>query len=141
MPLTIITFVLFTKWWIADVVDGTEGIMYGFPFIYWSPAFYTSMAVQYFIIELLVDFILYFAVILLIIYFFNKYIIEIKIKKLAANLLLLMAIILLSLEVFMASLPENLFFLRRDFDIIVKDSGFSYPFNTKDKKIFYDYHK
>ena len=36
-PLTIIVFILFSKWWIVNVVDGTDGIMYGFPFIYKSP--------------------------------------------------------------------------------------------------------
>ena len=59
LPLTIITFILFTKWWIVDIVDGSDAVMYGFPLIYKSPAFHTSLAEQYFIMEFLIDFLLF----------------------------------------------------------------------------------
>ena len=71
-PLTIIIFMLFTKWWIVDIVDGTDGIMYGFPFIYKSPAFYTSTAEKYFLIELIADLSIYFGVIVGMTYFINR---------------------------------------------------------------------
>ncbi len=72
-PLTVIVFLLFTKWWIVDVVDGTDGIMYGFPFIYQAPAFYTSVAQEYFLLELITDLLFYFSLILGVSYFTNKY--------------------------------------------------------------------
>ena len=78
MPLTIIIFILFSKWWIVDVVDGTDGIMYGFPFIYKAPAFYTSMAEEYFILELIADLIIYFGVVFGIVYLINEFLFAIK---------------------------------------------------------------
>lgn len=140
-PLTIIIFILFSKWWIVDVVDGTDGIMYGFPFIYKSPAFYTSLAEEYFIVELIVDFLIYFGIITGMIYLVNKFIFEIKYKKIITIILFISATILLSLELLLAFMPENKFSLKRDFDIEIKKTGFEYPFNIRDEKEFDNYHK
>ena len=140
-PLTIIIFILFSKWWIADVVDGTDGIMYGFPFIYKSPAFYTSMAVEYFILELIADFLIYFGIITGMIYVINKFIFEINCKKIITILLFIIAIILFSMELLLAFMPENIFSLNRDFEIETKKTGFEYPFNTQDTQEFDNYHK
>lgn len=140
-PITVIIFILFTKWWIANVVDGTDGIMYGFPFIYKSPAFYTSMAVEYFIAELITDFLIYFGVIVGIIYLINKHLFEIKIRKPITIFLYTIALILFSLELFLASMPENKFSLKRNFDIVIKQTGFEFPFNDNDRNEFDNYHK
>ena len=140
-PLTIIVFILFSKWWIVDVIDGTDGIMYGIPFIYKSPAFYTSMAEEYFITELIVDFLIYFGIILGIIYLINRFIFEIKIRKIASVILFIIALILISLELLLACMPENRFSIKRDFDIEVKQTGFEFPFNENDSKEFDNYHK
>ncbi|MFK7031286.1 hypothetical protein [Flavobacterium oreochromis] len=140
-PTTIIIFTLFSKWWIADVVDGTDGIMYGFPFIYKSPAFYTSMAEEYFITELIADFLIYFGVIVGIIYLINKHLFKIKIRKIITVFLYTIALILLSLEILLAFMPENKFSIKRDFDIVIKQTGFEFPFNQNDSKEFDNYHR
>lgn len=140
-PLTIIVFILFSKWWIVDVIDGTDGIMYGFPFIYKSPAFYTSMAEEYFITELIVDFIIYFGIISGIFYLVNRFIFEIKIRKIVSIILFIMALPLISLELLIACMPENKFSIKRDFDIEIKQTGFEFPFNENDSKEFGNYHK
>lgn len=132
---------LFTKWWIVDVVDGTDGIMYGFPFIYKSPAFYTSMAEEYFITELIADFVIYFGVIIGVIYLINRFIFKIKIRKIVSVILFIIAFILIGLELLLAFMPENKISLKRDFDIIVKKTGFEFPYNTNDSVEFGNYHK
>jgi hypothetical protein len=141
LPLTVIVFLLFTKWWIVDVVDETDGIMYGFPFIYRAPAFYTSVAQEYFLLELITDFLFYFFLILGVSYFTNKYLIEIRIGKLVSIILFLTASLLIFVELFIASLPENKFSLKRDYDIDIKQTGFEYPFNDNDRKEFDNYYK
>lgn len=134
-------FLLFGKWWIVNVIDGTDGIMYGFPLIYKAPAFYTSMAEEYFIAELIVDFLIYFGSIFGIIYLINKNLFEIKIRKPIAVFLCIIALILFSLELFLAAMPENKFSLKRDFDIVIKQTGFEFPLNDNDRKEFDNYHK
>ena len=141
LPLTVIIFILFSKWWIVDVVDGTDGIMFGFPFIYKAPAFYTSCAYEYFSLELIADLSIYFALILVIVYLTNKFLITIKIRRIVSIILFLVMAFLISIELFIASMPENKFSLKRDYDIEIKRTGFEYPFNENDRKEFDNYHK
>ena len=131
---------LISKWWIADVVDGTEGIMYGFPFIYKSPAFYTSMAEEYFLIELFADFLIYFVIIIGIVYIFNRFLFEIKNRKIISVILYIIAALLLILKLFLISISDSKFSLKRDFDIEIKQTGLEYPFNNKAFKEFQHYY-
>ncbi|TDO97694.1 hypothetical protein [Flavobacterium sp. 245] len=141
LPLTIITFILFTKWWIADVVDGTDGVMYGFPLIYKSPAFYTSMAEQYFIMEFLIDFIVYFIVVFAILFLTNKFISKIKLKRRLLIVIYIIATILFSLEIVIATVFETSFSIKRDFDIVVKQTGAKFYFSNKERKEFDKFHQ
>ena len=141
LPLTIIIFILFSKWWIVDVVDGTDGIMYGFPFIYKAPAFYTSMAEEYFILELIADLIIYFGVVFGIVYLINEFLFAITIRKLISVSLFIVSSLLISFELLFAFMPENKFSSIRDYEIEIKKTGFEFPFNNTDRKEFDNYHK
>lgn len=141
LPVTIIMFILFTKWWIVNVVDGTDGIMYGFPFIYKAPAFYTSMAEEFFILELIADLIFYFGVIFGIVYLINNFLFAIVIRKVVSVILFIVASLLISLELFFAFMPENKFSLEREDEIEIKQTGLKFLFNNSDKMEFDKYHK
>lgn len=73
LPVTIIAFAFFTKWWYVYIIDGKDVIMQGFPFIYKSEALHTSMASHYFIIPWLVDFLFYFIFCFTIIYTTSRF--------------------------------------------------------------------
>ncbi|PXY38896.1 hypothetical protein DMB65_20775 [Flavobacterium cheongpyeongense] len=141
LPVTIIIFILFSKWWIVNVVDGTDGIMYGFPFIYKAPAFYTSMAEEFFILELIADLIFYFGVIFGIVYLMNKFLFAISIRKVVSVILFITASLLISLELFFAFMPENKFSLKRDDEIEIKQTGLKFLFNNSDEIEFDKHHK
>ncbi|MCD0472865.1 hypothetical protein LPB87_00490 [Flavobacterium sp. EDS] len=141
LPLTIITFILFTKWWIVDIVDGSDAVMYGFPLIYKSPAFHTSLAEQYFIMEFLIDFLFYFTVLSAILFLINRFISEIKIKR---SLLIFIYIItgaLLAIEILFAVAFEPSFSIKRDFDIEVRQTGVKFYFYEKERDIFKNLHQ
>ena len=140
-PLTIIIFVLFTKWWIADVVDGSDGVMYGFPLIYKSPAFYTSMAEQYFIMEFLIDFIFYFITVFAILSLINKFIAKIKLKRKLLIIIYAVAGIIFGIEALMATVFETSFLIKRDFDIVIKQTGVKFYFSNKDREEFNKLHQ
>lgn len=133
-PLTSIMFILFTKFWVVNVVDGTDGIMYGFPFIYKSPAFYTSMAEEFFMVELITDIAIYFGIITIIIYCINKLLFEIKIQKKISYILFIFAGLSVILQIFLACMPENKLSIHRNYDIVIKQTGIDYPFNMIDRK-------
>lgn len=141
LPLAVITFIFFTKWWIADVVDGSDGVMYGFPLIYKSPAFYTSMAEQYFIMEFLIDFTFYLIVVFAILFLINKFISEIKIKRKTLIIIYVIAGILFGLETLMATVFETSFLIKRDFDIVIKQTGFKFYFSNAENEEFNKLHQ
>jgi hypothetical protein len=125
LPLTILSFAGFTKWWYALVVDAPDYVMYGFPFIYTCPAFHTSMAKQYFILEFLADTTCYFLFWLVIVYCINRYAVKIIIRKKTAIALWVLSGIIICFNVLLASLEDNIFTLKRNFDIEVFETGYA----------------
>lgn len=140
-PLTIILFILLTKWWVVDVVDGSDCVMYGFPLIYKSPAFYTSLAEQYFVMEFLIDFLFYFVSVFAILFLINRFITELKLKRKLLIIIYVIAGILFGLETFMATVFETSFSIQRDFDIVVRQTGAKFYFSDKERKEFDKFHQ
>lgn len=62
LPLTVITFAAFTKWWYVLPFDAKQTFYWGFPFAYVGESWQNSGALQFFILEALIDFMLYFLV-------------------------------------------------------------------------------
>ncbi|PXY41043.1 hypothetical protein DMB65_08775 [Flavobacterium cheongpyeongense] len=141
LSLTIIIFILFTKWWIADVVDGTDGIMYGFPLIYKSPAFYTSMANQYFLMALVIDFFVYFMAVFAFLFLINKFFFEIRLNKKQLLTIYAIATVLFGIEILFATVFESRFLIKRDFDIEVKQTGFKFYLSEEERKIYNKSHQ
>lgn len=140
-PLTIIIFVLFTKWWISDIVDASDGVLYGFPLIYKAPVFHTSMAERYFILEFLFDFLFYFTVILTILFLLNKYVSQIKLKRKLLIIIYVTASVLFGIEILMATVFETSFSIKRDFDIEVKQTGFKFYFSNEERNEYSKLHQ
>ena len=131
-PITLIIFSLFTKWWYVHVEDGTDGIMYGFPFIYQAPAFYTSVAQEYFLLELFLDIFFYWCMITILLLSINKFLYCIKTNKITTYFLYMSTFILVCMHLLLASSPENKFSLYREDNIIIKKTGFKYFFSNKE---------
>ncbi len=81
LPLTIISFVVFTKWWIVDVVDGPQETLIGFPFPYNCPGWHTSLSLQIFVWPLMIDLLVYYTFWLVLIFVINRYVREIRPSK------------------------------------------------------------
>lgn len=141
VPLTIILFILLTKWWIVQVVDAGDCIAYGFPLIYKSPAFHTSMAEQYFITELLFDLLVYFLVIVALLLAVNKYLSQIKFKKSLSLVLYIIAGLLVSIQVIFSTIFETNFLIKRDFDIEVKQTGIKFYFYENERDTYNQLHQ
>tara|TARA_R110002073_G_scaffold313380_2_gene485283 strand:+ start:50592 stop:51005 length:414 start_codon:yes stop_codon:yes gene_type:complete len=121
IPLTVISFgLLFTKSWYVFVVDGPNVYMNGFPLIWESPGFHTSMSSQIFVVELLFDFLIYFLFWYTMVFLFNRFLFKIKIHTIVHALLILATLFTLVLY---AAIPGEVEFkLSRDFDIEVKST-------------------
>lgn len=131
LPLSLISFAVFSKWWYAHVIDDTDEVLIGFPFIYKCPGFHTSMSTQYFILEMLCDFLVYVLFWTVLIGIINKFLIKITLNKLATIVFGVMTIIIFTFFILEMALPDNRLYLYRDFDIQIKQTGFYTSFQTK----------
>src|SRR4030095_4232919 len=140
MPLTIIAFATMTKWWYVVVVDGTDEILIGFPFPFVCPGFHTSMSIQIFVLELIIDLLTYFCIIFILIYIINKFIWKIKITRVSTIVLYTMCGTVFSAAGLIAAGPNNLFFLSRPFDIEIMETGYKFTWQNLAHPDYYKYH-
>jgi hypothetical protein len=144
LPLTVILFSLVGKWWYVQVIDGQDEVMYGFPFAYTTRGFGSSMTVQYFMLELVMDFLIYFAVILGLVFVCRKLIFQLKRQRLLTSPLMAISIVFMTFHGYRLFMRENYFDLKRDFDVIAIAQGIDWAWRKHDryeKRIEYDYYK
>ena len=133
LPLTVISFLSITKWWHAVIVDAPDVMLYGFPFIYTCPGLHTSLSSQFFMLEFIADFTFYFICWVIILYLINKFIFQIKPSKWIYMIPYVIALLFLIPAILIASMPENVFSIKRDFDIELLDSGVDVIWHKKQK--------
>ena len=124
LPLTIVSFGTFTKWWYVLPVDAPDTMMIGFPLAFASDGWHTSMSLQIFVLEFVFDFLIYFLFWLLCIFLIDKYLRRIKIPQILTGLLWTLSTIIFAVAVFIASFPEQIFEIKRDWDRQVMVTGF-----------------
>jgi membrane-associated phospholipid phosphatase len=87
IPLTIISFVLVTKWWYVLPIDARQTFYWGFPFAFVGEGWQTSGALQFFLLEGLADISIYFAFWFLLTSIFLRLQIIKRIHRLASGML------------------------------------------------------
>lgn len=125
-PLTIVSFAIFTKWWHTSVVDGPDEILRGFPLPYVCSGWHTSLSLQIFLEELLIDSVTYFSCWFLLFFCMNRFIVKIKIHNYLAILFLTIGGTILCFMLVTASNPDNLFYVKRPFPIHVTKTEYKF---------------
>lgn len=126
LPLTIILFGTITKWRYVTVEDGPNDFLYGFPYASMCRGWHTSLSMQIFVSELLINFLVYFAFCLAVIVLVDKYLKPLIIKKIWQIGLYSFAIIILALYGYLFSNPNNVFLIKRDFNYKEIQSGYKF---------------
>ncbi|TXG34543.1 hypothetical protein [Seonamhaeicola maritimus] len=134
LPLTIISFFLFNKWWYAEVNDAPNTILLGFPLIFLSEGWHTSMSLQIFVLELFIDFSVYFFFWFIVIFGINRFIVKIKPSKIVTVVLVLISLVILLLAIYLGTFPEHVYKIKRDFEIEVKNSGTSFMYSSPNRQ-------
>lgn len=140
IPLTVISFAVFTKWWYVQVFDGPDEILTGFPFPFVCRGWHTSLSLQFFIAELLTDFIIYFLFWFLVILCLQHFSTKIKLPKLFSKVLIAFAGLAIAGAGLIAANPDNAFNLRRNFDLEVMETGYKFIWQEIQRPEFYKYH-
>ncbi|WP_083536131.1 hypothetical protein [Chryseobacterium vrystaatense] len=135
LPLTIIIMVVFTKSWLVLPVDGGNTVMSGFPFPFIADGWHTSLSYQIFITEFLADFFIQLLLWTLILFLINKYLFIIKIPKFLNIIIWGLVIIISGLAVSIASMPDQIIRLKRDWEIqAVLNSGYQFIWEEQSRQ-------
>ena len=125
LPLTIITFGTVTKGWDVIVDDYSETLK-GFPFPFVSPGWHTSLSLQIFILELLTDIFVYFALWFSVTLIVFKSVKSFHVSKTATVILLTTSGLVMTGLIIFAINPDNIYSATRPFDIHVKETRFQF---------------
>jgi hypothetical protein len=124
LPLAIILFGTITKWWYVLPVDAPDTMMVGFPLAFVSDGWHTSMSLQIFIVELLVDFIVYFSFCFLLIFLVNRYLIKISVPKPVTGAVWTISSLIIAVAIWIASFPDQMIKTSRDWEMKVLVTGY-----------------
>lgn len=140
IPLTIILFAIVTKWWYVLVVDGPDEILTGFPLPFVCSGWHTSMSLQIFVTEFIIDLLTYFVFSFVIIFFIDRFLTKIKTYKIITiGLYTLTGLIIIAASL-IASNPDNRFKLKRNFDMEVMATGHRFFWQKVKPPDFYKYY-
>lgn len=140
IPLSIISFGVITKWWYALPADAPDTLYIGFPFPYAGDGWHTSMSLQIFVLELLVDFFLYFIFWFTVIFLVSKYLTQIIIYKAVAIGLWSIAGLFMLWALFVLSFPEHVFHVRRSYDMEIMETGYRFIWQDIERPDYFKYH-
>ena len=139
LPLTVISFTMLTKWWYVDV-DGYDEILTGFPLPFVCPGWHTSLSLQIFVLELIVDVLCYFVfwfLMVLAIIKFNK---QFHVRSFVWVILLGISGLLTILFTLLAINPDNIYTINRKFDIKIMETGYRFAWEEQIRPDYYKHH-
>lgn len=140
LPLTVISIMIFTKWRYALVVDGPDEIFTGFPFAFVCSGWHTSLSLQIFVLEFVANLLIYFLIIFLLVYTIDRLVIKINVPRLASIPLIVFSSLIVILSGLVALNPDNIYYLKRDFDIEIMETGFKFVWQKQERPDFNKYH-
>jgi hypothetical protein len=98
------------------------------------------MSIQFFILELLVDFLVYYLFWFLVIYLVQKIFKPLVIGRIFSFVLIGLSIIVLGLAAFIMSNKDNLFYFKRPFEMGIFETGYKFMWQ-KDKQVNAEYYQ
>lgn len=123
VSLSLISMFPLTKWWFALPVDGPDKLYWGFPFAFMGEGFHTSMSYQFFIIEFIANFAVYFSFWVALILSVNKLAPNFKFPALVSKIIGSLALLLCIGFVGFMSISNPIFHLKRPYDWEILQTG------------------
>lgn len=124
LPLAIISMFLITKWWFALPIDGPDKLYWGFPFPFLGQGFHTSMSFQFFVLEFVTDFIVYFLGWVCLFYLISKRFSTTNVSKLLLKPVWSLALLLAIGFIILVSTSTPVFHLKRNYDWKILQTGY-----------------
>ena len=140
LPLTIISFAAVTKYWYTLPVDAPDTMCWGFPFPYVCEGWHTSLSLKIFVVEFFADFLTYLLFWSVMYWGINRMGIKIVVNKVVTTVLWVFAGLVVSGSGIIAANPDNLFYLKRSFEMEVMETGFQFIWQQTPRPDYYRYH-
>ena len=139
LPITIITFSFFTKWWYVLPIDAPDTMMSGFPLIWLSEGWHTSLSLQIFVSELILNLLIFFIFWVAVFLSINRFIIEIKIPKILTTVSYIITGLICILALLIGTMEENTYKVKRDFKVEVLTTGYKFIWQNQTRPKYEDY--
>jgi len=123
LAISIISMFLLTKWWFALPVDGPDKLYWGFPFAFMGEGFHTSMSYQFFIIEFISNFVVYFSFWVALILTVNKLTPNFKLSAILSKIIFSLALLLCIGFGGLISISNPIFHFKRPYDWEILQTG------------------
>lgn len=133
IPLTIISFASVTKWWYALVVDGPEEILIGFPFPFACSGWHTSLSLQLFVKEFIIDLLTYFLFWFVAIICTDRFLIKLTTNKFLTFISYSLTALIIIGASLIASNPDNIWHVKRNFEIEILETGYKFVWQHTEK--------
>lgn len=140
LPLTIISMFLITKWWFALPIDGPDKLYWGFPIPFFGEGFHTSMSFQFFILEFVADFIIYFLGWVCLFYLISKKFSITNVSKLLLKTVWSLALLLTIGFIILVSTSNPVFHLKRNYDWKIMKTGYIFIWQATPRPNIMKYH-
>ena len=128
--LSLISMFMVTKWWFALPVDGPDKLYWGFPFAFMGEGFHTSMSYQFFIIEFIVNFVVYFSFWVILNLSVNKWLPNFKLPSLVFKIIWSLALLLCIGFGSLLSISNPVFHIKRPYDWKILQTGSVFIWET-----------
>jgi len=138
-PISVISFTIFTKWWYVLPTDAPDTMMVGFPLICISDGWHTSGSLQIFVIELTLNFLLYFLFWFLTFYCINRFLIKVKIHRFLAGISLTLSGLIIVGAIMIGNMSEHIYKTNRNFEIEVLTTGYKFIWEHQERPDFKNY--
>lgn len=126
LPLTLVSFFCLNKWWYVTPVDARQTYFWGFPFAFVGEGWQTSGALQFFVLEWLADFSVFFLFWFAILYLLKRFIAPPMPPKWLLYPLWSLSFLAILAGGTIIAFSYPTFKLKRDFDWEVIQSGYKF---------------
>jgi len=137
IPLTIISFSAITKWWYALPTDAPDTMFTGFPLAFVCEGWHTSLSLQVFMTEFLMDLLIYFLFWFVLFFCIDRFLTKIKTNKIVTTSLWTFAGLIVVFWTLTASNKDNLFYIKRPFEMKVIKTGYKLVWQDIERPDYY----
>lgn len=136
IPLTIISLFIFEKWWFILPEDAPDTMCYGFPFMYNCNGWHTSMSIQIFVLEFLLDFVVVLSFWFAVVFFINRMGKARVNTKWIYRIYWVFAVLIIVFNCLIMSVCDTEFKITRDFKMQVINKGYRFTWQHMERPIY-----